>query len=159
MNKSADLVVGFHHPGIVVPDLEQAIEFYTELLGYELVSKSSWSSDDDGFNQVVGLEGSAASFCMLRGKNAYLEIFEYSSPPGDQPVQPSYANEPGIRHLSFEVEDVETLLDRCAALGGSRINDPYLVPGRAAAAYCRDPFGNLLEFVKPMGGFPELMTT
>jgi len=159
MSKSADSVVGFHHPGIVVPNLERAIEFYSQLLGYELVSKSCWTSDDKGFNQVVGLEGSAASFCMLRGTNAYLEIFKYSSPAKDQLVDARYANELGIRHLSFQVENIEILLDRCAELGGSRINDPFVVPGRAAAAYCRDPFGNLLEFIKPMGSFPELITT
>ena len=96
---------------------------------------------------------------MLRGTNVYLEIFEYSSPATDQLVDARYANELGIRHLSFQVENIEILLDRCAELGGSRINDPFVVPGRAAAAYCRDPFGNLLEFIKPMGSFPELITT
>lgn len=37
MNNSTRLVREFHHPGIVVPDLEPAIAFYREFISYELV--------------------------------------------------------------------------------------------------------------------------
>jgi len=102
----------------------------------------------------VGLEKSAARFCMLKGKNAYLELFEYAGAPDQAQSHPRQANESGIRHLAFAVSDVDAALDRCVELGGNRINKPVLVPGRASAAYCRDPFGNLLEFVMPLGSFP-----
>ncbi len=148
-------VARLHHPGIVVPDLERAIEFYCAVLGYELFGQSSFSAEDAQFNQIVGLEGAAARFCMLRGANTYIEIFEYEdSTPKTSEM--SVACEEGIRHLAFVVDDVHALVELCERNGGARINDPVSVPGGATAAYCRDPFGNLLEFVAPGGRFPPL---
>lgn len=144
-----------HHPGIVVPDIERAVAFYCAVLGYEVHSRSSFGAEDTRFNQVVGLNGAAANFCMLRGTNAYLEIFEYEeSTPKASTL--STACEEGLRHLAFVVDDVEAQIERCERHGGSRINDPVSIPGGATAAYCRDPFGNLLEFVVPAGRFPPL---
>ena len=152
-------VLGFHHPGIVVPDLDRAIEFYTGMLDYELYSESSWTSDNGGFNQVVGLEGSAARFCMLKGGNSYIELFQYESPRPSADSATIGANELGIRHLGIAVTDVDAMLERCVRLGGSKMNDPFSVPGGAKAVYCRDPFGNLLELVEPGGRFPPLIAT
>lgn len=157
MSEANPLVLGFHHPGITVPNLDAGVAFYSRLFGYEVVVQSAWEKDNKHFNQVVGLQGSAARFCMLKGANAYLELFEYSAPVTVSGALAQQANELGIRHLAFLVSDVEEALRRCVELGGSKMNDPSAVPGRAAAVYCRDPFGNLLEFVESLGGFPELV--
>ena len=154
MSNTSDNIIGFHHPGIVVPDLDRAIDFYTKFLGYELISESSWDGNAAGFNQVVGLERSAARLCMLRGGNAYLELFEYSSPQATVDPGELGANEPGIRHIAICVKDVQLALDFCVELGGSKMNEPFGVPGGATAVYCRDPFGNLMELVAPAGRFP-----
>lgn len=148
-------VLGFHHPGIVVPDLERAVAFYTEVLGYEAYSESAFTAEDGGFNQIVGLDGAAAKFCMLSGTNTYIELFEYeSSTPKSIPE--SIACEEGLRHLAFVVDDVNAVVKKCEKNGGARINDPVSISGGATAAYCRDPFGNLLEFITPGGRFPPL---
>ena len=156
MSEANRLVLGFHHPGITVPDLDAGVAFYSQLLGYEVVVRSAWEKDNKHFNQIVGLQGSAARFCMLKGANAYLELFEYSAPAPKSGTSAQQANALGIRHLAFLVSDVEEALRRCVELGGSKMNEPSVVPGRAAAVYCRDPFGNLLELVQSLGGFPEL---
>jgi len=159
VSNSGSLVLGFHHPGIVVPDLDRAIEFYTAFLGYETHSESSWGVDHSGFNQIVGLDRSAARFCMLKGPNSYIEIFEYSEPEPENNAGARNANELGIRHLAFVVADVQAALDLCVKLGGTKMNEPLSVPGGATAVYCRDPFGNLFELVEPGGRFPPLITT
>ena len=159
MTDPADNIIGMHHPGIVVPELDAAIEFYTSLLGYELFSQSSWDADHEGFNQIVGLGGSAARFCMLKGGNSFIELFEYAAPVGTNDPGKLGAHELGIRHIAICVRDVDVALARCEDLGGSRINDPVSVPGGATATYCRDPFGNLLELVTPGGRFPQPITS
>ena len=158
MSASSNNIIGFHHVGIVVPDLDRAIEFYTGLLDYELYSRGSWDESHAQFNQIVGLENSAAKVCMLRGQNSYIELFEYVSPEGGEKGQ-RQAFEQGLRHLCIAVKDVSAVLARCIELGGSRINEPVAVPGGATATYCRDPFGNLIELVKPEGRFPEPITS
>jgi catechol 2,3-dioxygenase-like lactoylglutathione lyase family enzyme len=157
LDESNNAVIGFHHTGVVVPDIDAAIRFYTELLDFEVYSEGSWDAENAGFNQVVGLDGSAARLCMLKGQNAYLELFEYV-PVLEPARRECNANETGIRHLCFAVRDVQAMLARCIELGGSKINEPYSVPGGATAAYCRDPFGNLIELVAPGGRFPEPFT-
>lgn len=155
MTGESDNVVGFHHPGVVVDDLDKATRFYCDLLDYSVVTESSWDEDNDVFNQIVGLEGSAARLRMLKGTNAYIELFEYRKPDSaDAGLSEAY--QLGIRHLSFLVHDVNAMLDRCVQLGGQKMNEPVSVSGRATAVYCRDPFGNLIEFVETLGGFPEL---
>ena len=156
--------ISFHHPGMVVPNLEAAIQFYTEFLGCELYSRSEWDEVNDGFNQAVGLTGSAAKLGMLKGENFFLELFEYlnegveisnrKSVEFDVQKPSHYASETGLRHMAFCVEDVAVALERCASLGGQRINDPVSFDGGATVSYCRDPFGNLLELVCPGGRFP-----
>lgn len=157
MSRSNNLTISYHHTGVVVPDLDAAVQFYCSLFGFEIFSQGSWDADNAGFNQVVGLESSSARLCMLRGDNAFLELFEYA-PVLEPRERQRNANETGIRHLCFAVRDVQSMLDRCVELGGSKINEPYSVPGGATAAYCRDPFGNLIELVTPGGRFPEPFT-
>ena len=99
-----------HHPGIVVSDLDIAVRFYCATLGYELYSSSSFDREDDQFNQIVGLRRAAARFCMLRGNNSYIEIFEYEDSVAKS-KQLSDACEEGIRHLAFVVDDVETSIN------------------------------------------------
>jgi catechol 2,3-dioxygenase-like lactoylglutathione lyase family enzyme len=143
-----------HHAGIVVPDLDSAVTFYCELAGFEAIRKSSWDASNTTFNQIIGLDNSAAKFCMLKGKNGFLELFEYVSPTSEAAPERRSANDLGIRHLCFEVDNVRAALDRVVELGGSRINDPVTNDAGITAVYCRDPFGNLLELVTPAPGGP-----
>ena len=143
---------GIHHAGVVVPNLNEAISFYCDLAGFEKLRESSWDAQNLAFNQIAGLENSAARFCVLKGKNGFLELFEYSSPASNASPEQRAANDYGIRHLCFEVDDVVAALDKVVELGGSRINDPVTLAAGITATYCRDPFGNLLELVMPAPG-------
>jgi glyoxylase I family protein len=145
---------GLHHAGIVVPDLDKAIVFYSALTGFEKIRETSWSSDNTRFNQVVGLKNSAARLCLLQGTNCHLELFEYSTPVSDASTENHAANDHGIRHLCFEVDDVAAALNLVLDFGGSKINDPVSSDSGITAVYCRDPFGNLLELITPVPGGP-----
>jgi len=148
-------VAGFHHAAIVVPDLEKAIRFYSALAGYEKIRESRWDSDS-AFNRIIGMTGSSARFCMLEGPNGYLELFEYEQPQSGADPASLNANDYGIRHLCFQVEDVEQALARVVELGGGKMNEPVTNELGITCVYCRDPFGNLLELIRPAGGFPSI---
>ena len=148
------LFQGMHHAGIVVPDLDAAVVFYCALAGYEKLRESSWNENDNAFSQIIGIEKSAARFCMLKGRNGFLELFEYRVPASDADPGIRAANDLGIRHICFEVDNVASALKRLIELGGSPINEPVTNEAGITATYCRDPFGNLLEFVSPADGGP-----
>lgn len=148
-------IVGFHHAAIVVPDLDRAVRFYSALAGYEKIRESRWDRTSV-FNQIIGMTGSSARFCMLEGPYGFLELFEYEQLQSTADPFSLNAGDYGIRHLCFQVEDVEEALARVVELGGSKMNEPVTNELGITCVYCRDPFGNLLELIRPAGGFPSI---
>ena len=74
-------VIGVHHIGVSVPDLDKAYEFYVGILGaVEEVERLQWA-DNPFIDSVVGLKGSAARQFFCRLGNVQIEVFEYSAPP------------------------------------------------------------------------------
>ncbi len=141
--------LGIHHVGLVVEDLDAAVAFYGALLGMEVIERDRWRRPAPLHDQAVGLAGSAADGAMLRGSGSYLELWRYHAPAqmGDRPAERG-AHELGLRHLAIEVDDVDAWLSRVEELGGSRMGDPVeLDDSGAAAVYCRDPFGTIIELM------------
>ncbi len=115
----------FSHIGISVPDLEAAVKFYTEVLGWYLIMKPTEIVEDDS---AIG------EMCT--------DVFG----PGWGKFR--------IAHLStgdFCVQDpdVEGLAEKIVAAGGKkRMKAPrYYYPGEKPyrMIYMEDPFGNILE--------------
>ena len=150
------MIKGFHHPAIVVPDLEKAREFYEEVLGFSFVMELSWDSPSPVYDQITGLKNSAARGCLMKCNNAYLELFQFSSPPVRDEERKPGANEPGIRHLAFEVDDAQVEYARLKAAGGITMNQPHVFSVGGSAVYCMDPFGNIIEFTTAGKGFPSI---
>ena len=140
---------GIHHAGLVVNDLDAAITFYGQLLGMEEIERDHWETPSPHIDSAVGVENSAADGVMLRGSGSYLELWRYHAPAqvGDDPAERT-AHERGLRHLAIEVADVRIALARVIELGGSAMGEPIdLSADGAAAVYCRDPFGTILELM------------
>ena len=87
------MITGIHHVAISVPDLDEAVGFYHEILGFEKVFSNSWFGDREQADQVIGLERTHAKVQMLKAGNAYLELWEYIKPkPEAQSFNYSPAN-------------------------------------------------------------------
>jgi len=150
------MIRGIHHAALVTPDLEQAKQFYCEVFELEALFDYEWGPDETTFNSLIGMEGTAAKMCLLKGKNSYLELFEYLAPNSEVEPKALTASDRGIRHLAFEVDDVKAVWEKVQAHGGVAMNKPISVPGGLVAVYCRDPFGNIIELIQPGGPMPSL---
>ena len=71
-----------HHVAISTPDADRLVAFYRDLLGFGVVYSGAWSRGSAAADALTALEGSSARQVMLRAGNAYLELFEFSSPAG-----------------------------------------------------------------------------
>lgn len=143
------MIRGIHHAGLVVDDLDAAVAFYGELLDMEIVERDTWREPSPQADSAVGVVGSSADGVMLQGSGSYLELWTYHSPAqiGDDPATLG-AHERGLRHLAIEVDDVWAALARIVELGGSAMGVPLDIDDSGAAAvYCRDPFGTILELM------------
>ncbi len=140
------MILAFAHPGIVVPNLEKAIDFYQRMFGFELLGRESWEKPSPDYDQGIGLKGSAAKGCMLKGHNCYLELFEYSSPEQTKEQPENFgAHDLGIRHIAFYVDDARAEYQRLQQLGGQVLGQPVGSDDSGYVVYARDPFGNIIE--------------
>ncbi len=142
------MILGFHHPGIVVPDLQRAREFYEAALGFEFIREYNWDESKSATaEQVMGLSGTAADCLLLKGNNCFLELFRYRSPESRGDPLARRACDHGIAHLAFQVSDIEAAFSRFERAGGIVHNRPVRV-GEGWSIYCRDPFGNIIELMQ-----------
>jgi catechol 2,3-dioxygenase-like lactoylglutathione lyase family enzyme len=72
------VILGFAHPGIVVPDLEQAREFYERALGFRVIGAEGWSDNPD-LDRAIGLEGSA-----VYPRDPFGNLIELAEVPSEQ---------------------------------------------------------------------------
>ena len=138
------------HVGIVVNDLGAATAFFAEL-GLELQGEAS--VEGGWVDRVVGLEGVRSEVVMMETPDgqARVELAKFHSPPGPDgdPLAPS--NTPGIRHLTFSVDDID------AAIAGLRVHGAELV-GEVERyrdiyrlCYLRGPEGIIVELAEKIG--------
>ncbi len=138
------MIRGIHHTAISTGNLERALGFYRDLLGFEVVLEFAWPEGTEPADQITGLDGSAAKVAMLQAGNAFVELFEYEAPgsaAGD-PTRPVCDH--GITHIALDVRDIHAEYERLSA-AGMRFHCPPLDMGAVKATYGRDPDGNVVE--------------
>jgi len=150
------MIKGLHHPGLVVPDMDGACRFYEKMFGFTVLYRNRWEAPSLVHDRVLGLENCAGEVALLQGVNCFLEVFCYDAPESDHVPGLLQANDQGIRHLAFEVDDVHAQYRRFLELGGTALSEPVSIPGGGSAVYCRDPFGTLIELTTATGRMPPL---
>lgn len=136
------MIIGIHHVAIGVPDMERALEFYRDVLGFEEVERTEFAGANPPVEAAIGLKEPAAKMAMLRGGNAHIELWHYTAPePADLRAQP---NDYGYPHFALEVKDIDAEHARLSAAGMTFVGPPVEF-GDSAAVYGRDPFGNVIE--------------
>ncbi|XVV02576.1 VOC family protein [Actinosynnema sp. CA-248983] len=98
-----------HHVAYTVPDLDQAVRFFVDVIGAELVYELGPVEDPDGdwMTRKLGVDAKASTrIAMLRlGPVTNLELFEYTAP--DQRRELPRNSDWGGHHLAIHVEDVD----------------------------------------------------
>jgi glyoxylase I family protein len=136
------MIVGLHHVAISVSDMDKALEFYTEGLGFELVQQAELENDSKA-NQVIGLDNINAKMRMLKAPNAFIELWQYSNPePKDLRSRPC---DYGYPHIALQVDDIDAEYERLKGHGMEFVGEPVHYGDTGAAIYGRDPSGNIIE--------------
>ena len=107
------------HVGINVDDLASAKEFF---LALGLTLQGEATVEGDLVDHVVGLEGVRSDIAMMEAPDGHgrIELVKFhtpSSPDGERHAPP---NAPGIRHLTFAVDDVDAAVASVRAKGQRR---------------------------------------
>ena len=133
----------FHHGGVSVPDIEAAILWYREVLGFER-EKSFY------------IEAAKAKSAFVRKGALRFELFEVEGAatlPEDRRHPPSDLKTHGNKHVAFQVDDLESFLAEMEAKNA----DIAFVVREVFSKECfiRDCAGNLIEFVEEPSQWPN----
>lgn len=154
------MINGIHHPSLTTGDLDRALGFYRDLLGFEPVFDFGWEAGtemSDLAAGITGIEKSTARAVLLRAGNAFLEIFEYTA-PASRRSDDRGLSEQGFAHVCFDVDDAHAEHKRLSEAGVVFVSDPVDV-GPMRLAYCRDPDGNFVEIQEITDPSSDLMLT
>lgn len=143
-------IQGMAHVGMVVEDLPAATEFFVQL-GLELLGEGQVEGDWVG--SVIGLDDVRAEIVMLRTPDGHaeVELSKFLSPPSPGSDSQAPANAPGIRHLSFIVDDINTAVAGLQARGTELVGEVKNYKDTYLLCYVRGPEGVIVELVEKIG--------
>lgn len=153
------MIRGIHHTAISTPDLDRAMRFYQDLIGMKVLSRGSWDKGWETGDRILGLKNTSAEWVMLSAGNSNLELFQFVSPSGAPQDESRPANDHGISHLCFEVEDIDSLYERFVAAGVHFHCPPQDLQEMGKVTYARDPDGNIVELIEYGDGSEESLST
>lgn len=101
-----------HHIAIISTDYNRSKKFYTEVLGLNVIAEN-YRMESQSWKIDLALNGTYI-----------IELFIFQNPP----QRPSYPEAAGLRHLAFEVDDIEKAVAELDAKGVNHESiriDPY----------------------------------
>ena len=136
--------------GIVVADLDAAIEFFTEL-GLNLEGRAPIEGDwADG---VTGLRGMRVEIAMMRTPDGHsrLELSRFLSPPVVADHRNAPVNSLGYLRVMFTVVDIDDTLARLRKRGAEVVGEVVQYQDSYRLCYLRGPEGILIGLAQELG--------
>ncbi len=140
------------HVGLNVPDLDQAVEFFTRRLGADVVFRVERFADPDGgaLTRLGAPATASLELAMLTLGAGRLELLHWED--GPPTIAPPGAADAGGSHVAVEVADVAAGLADLRAVPGVRVlGEPVTFPAGPTPgltnAFVTTPWGALLELV------------
>jgi catechol 2,3-dioxygenase-like lactoylglutathione lyase family enzyme len=143
-------IKGMEHVGIVVDDLAAATEFFVEL---GLKAEGEGSVEGTWVDRIVGLEGVRADIVFVGTPDgeSWLELTKFHSPQAGDGEADAPANAPGIRHVSFLVDDIDAVVGRLQARGVELVGEVVQYEDSYRLCYVRGPAGIIVELAEKLG--------
>ncbi len=127
------------HVGISVRNIEESMEWYRHVLGFDLL----WCKD---------FEDLKAKIAFVKKDDFEIELFEHHESinlPEERRMPKSDIQTQGTKHVAFGVEDITTLFEDFKNKGVDIVFGPIESPPKDALfGFIRDPSGVLIEFIQ-----------
>ena len=150
---------GHDHTGVTVPDMDQAVDFFVNVIGCQKAMSFGPFADDKGtfMQDLLNVNPRAVieEITLVRcGHGSNLELFKYSSP--DQTDATPKNSDIGGYHIAFYVDDIQAAKDYLKSKGVKTFVGPLLVKegpaGGQGIFYFLAPWGLQLEAISyPQG--------
>jgi catechol 2,3-dioxygenase-like lactoylglutathione lyase family enzyme len=136
--------------GIVVADLDAAIEFFTEL---GLVLEGRMPIEGDWAGRVTGLHGQRVEIAMMRTPDGHgrVELSRFDAPAIASDHRAAPVNSLGYLRVMFAVEDLDDTLARLGRLGATVVDEVVDYEDVYRLCYIRGPEGILIGLAQQLG--------
>jgi len=135
--------------GIVVADIDAAIEFFTEL-GLELEGRAPVAGD--WADRITGLHDMRVEIAMLRTPDGHsrLELSRFLAPPVVADHRGAPVNALGYLRVMFAVEDIDDTLARLRKRGAKLVGEVIQYEDMYRLCYIRGPEGILIGLAQQL---------
>lgn len=136
--------------GIVVEDLDAAIEFFAEL---GLTLEGRMPIEGDWAGRVTGLRGQRVEIAMMRTPDGHsrIELSRFDAPAIASDHRTAPVNSLGYLRVMFAVEDIDGTLTRLGKLGATVVDEVVNYQGIYRLCYIRGPEGILIGLAQQLG--------
>ena len=135
----------FHHVGILVANIEQHFkDHFTNELGITSIEGPVLDPNQKAFTAMI-----------RTGLGAGIELI---SPSGiDSPISPALENGGGMHHICYEVDDIESTIEKMRSAGMAPVSPPTPATlfGGLRVAFMYSKLGGLIELVESDTSDPE----
>lgn len=140
--------IALRHVGIIVSNLEKAINIFNNYFDCETVNIYP-EVEGEYISKLVGMAGVKLKIAILKTQdNNRLELIEYVSESGTKRI-PVRANDIGVSHFAITVNNIQELYHDCLADDIRFLSPPLLSPNKyveVAYAIVMDEF--MIELVQ-----------
>ncbi|HDY94575.1 hypothetical protein LCGC14_0186510 [marine sediment metagenome] len=142
----------FSHIGLSVPDLDQAVQFYADILGFYVIMQPTEIVEDDSDIGQMCTDVFGAGWGRLRiahlatADRIGIELFEFED--NHAPADPLNFRQHGTFHFAIQDPNLEDLLAKIIAAGGKQrmpVREYFPNDKPYRMVYVEDPFGIVFE--------------
>jgi len=137
--------------GIVVSDVEKAVQFYKNALGFTEVSGFDVSKELAGDSGLADYHAfSVRVFTLGNEKSATkIKIMEFPKAPGKKVDNQFIHSSLGYSYLTISVSNTTAAVERAGRAGVRPVKEPYQLGGGNYLTLIKDPDGNIIELIGP----------
>jgi glyoxylase I family protein len=152
--QKTDLVLDTIHTGLTVSSLDEAITFWCDVMGFEMLYRKDLGGGVS-IENIVGVSGAELEIAVIAAPGGHkIELLQYRK-PDDRTIFKPRSCDVGSAHLLFSVSDIDAMLGRVEAAGWMRLGMPQTNPSGSRVAYVRGPEGHTIEFLQPAPATPS----
>jgi catechol 2,3-dioxygenase-like lactoylglutathione lyase family enzyme len=136
--------------GIVVENLDAAVEFFIEL---GLILEGRMPIEGEWAGRVTGVRGQRVEIAMLRTPDGHsrIELSRFDTPPIASDHRTAPVNSLGYLRVMFAVADLDDTLARLKKLGATVVDEVVDYEGVYRLCYIRGPEGILIGLAQQLG--------